>query len=159
MIPSHFAVAPSEPSSSASLFHDPWKRVQDLTMDGSEPIISNDRAKDVSQLHNQGLAARRSSTEESNSLLADKEKNRVKHQRGQSQKTMLSKALQKANTAVLLDNAANFEGAMDAYNDACYLLQLVMLRSNGGEDEKLKLQEIVRFPRREFRLFECLLTD
>ncbi|KAF7594279.1 hypothetical protein BBP40_009679 [Aspergillus hancockii] len=55
---------------------------------------------------------------------------------------MLSKALQKANTAVLLDNAANFEGAMEAYNDACQLLQLVMLRSSGGEDEKSKLQEI-----------------
>ncbi|PYH41883.1 uncharacterized protein BP01DRAFT_386021 [Aspergillus saccharolyticus JOP 1030-1] len=55
---------------------------------------------------------------------------------------MLSKALQKANTAVLLDNAANFEGAMEAYNDACQLLQLVMDRSDGGEDEKLKLREI-----------------
>ncbi|KAI2996390.1 hypothetical protein CBS147346_9322 [Aspergillus niger] len=55
---------------------------------------------------------------------------------------MLSKALQKANTAVLLDNAANFEGAMEAYNDACQLLHLVMLRSDGGEDEKQKLQEI-----------------
>ncbi|GKZ51347.1 hypothetical protein AbraIFM66951_005494, partial [Aspergillus brasiliensis] len=55
---------------------------------------------------------------------------------------MLSKALQKANTAVLLDNAANFEGAMDAYNDACQLLHLVMLRSDGGEDERQKLQEI-----------------
>jgi len=66
-----------------------------------------------------------------------------KRRQGPSQKAMLSKALQKANTAVLLDNAANFEGAMEAYNDACQLLQLVMLRSNGGEDEKLKLQEIV----------------
>ncbi|CBF70808.1 uncharacterized protein ANIA_05807 [Aspergillus nidulans FGSC A4] len=65
-----------------------------------------------------------------------------KRRQGPSQKAMLSKALQKANTAVLLDNAANFEGAMEAYNDACQLLQLVMLRSNGGEDEKLKLQEI-----------------
>ncbi|KAL1999148.1 hypothetical protein VTN02DRAFT_4963 [Thermoascus thermophilus] len=55
---------------------------------------------------------------------------------------MLSKALQKANTAVLLDNAANFEGAIEAYSDACQLLQLVMHRSNGSEDEKLKLQEI-----------------
>ncbi|KAJ6052030.1 hypothetical protein N7499_011415 [Penicillium canescens] len=63
-------------------------------------------------------------------------------QHGQTQKAMLSKALQKANTAVLLDNAANFEGAMDAYSDACNLLQLVMLRSNGGDEEKLKLQEI-----------------
>lgn len=66
-----------------------------------------------------------------------------RRRRGHSQKAMLSKALQKANTAVLLDNAANFEGAMDAYSDACQLLQLVMLRSNGGKDEKLKLQEIV----------------
>ncbi|PLB47014.1 hypothetical protein P170DRAFT_363268 [Aspergillus steynii IBT 23096] len=65
-----------------------------------------------------------------------------RRRRGHSQKAMLSKALQKANTAVLLDNAANFEGAMDAYSDACQLLQLVMLRSNGGKDEKLKLQEI-----------------
>ncbi|KAJ6134316.1 hypothetical protein N7523_000638 [Penicillium sp. IBT 18751x] len=63
-------------------------------------------------------------------------------QHGQTQKAMLSKALQKANTAVLLDNAANFEGAMEAYTDACQLLQLVMLRSNGGDEEKLKLQEI-----------------
>jgi hypothetical protein len=67
-------------------------------------------------------------------------------QHGQTQKAMLSKALQKANTAVLLDNAANFEGAMEAYTDACQLLQLVMLRSNGGDEEKLKLQEIVRTP-------------
>ncbi|KAJ5352482.1 hypothetical protein N7452_001456 [Penicillium brevicompactum] len=63
-------------------------------------------------------------------------------QHGQSQKAMLSKALQKANTAVLLDNAANFEGAMEAYSDACNLLQLVMMRSNGGDEEKHKLQEI-----------------
>lgn len=66
-----------------------------------------------------------------------------KRRQGPSQKAMLSKALQKANTAVLLDNAANFEGAMEAYNDACQLLQLVMIRSNGGEEEKVKLQEIV----------------
>ncbi|KAJ5788106.1 hypothetical protein N7457_003096 [Penicillium paradoxum] len=63
-------------------------------------------------------------------------------QHGLTQKAMLSKALQKANTAVLLDNAANFEGAMEAYTDACNLLQLVMLRSNGGDEEKFKLQEI-----------------
>lgn len=63
----------------------------------------------------------------------------------QTQKAMLSKALQKANTAVLLDNAANFEGAMEAYTEACQLLQLVMLRSSGGDEEKLKLQEIVCF--------------
>lgn len=66
-----------------------------------------------------------------------------RRQRGSTQKAMLSKALQKANTAVLLDNAANFEGAIDAYQDACELLQQVMLRSNGGDVEKYKLLEIV----------------
>ncbi len=59
-----------------------------------------------------------------------------------SQKAMLSKALQKANHAVLLDNAQNFEGAMKAYGDACALLQKVMLRSSGDEDRK-KLEAVV----------------
>jgi hypothetical protein len=59
-----------------------------------------------------------------------------------SQKAMLSKALQKANTAVLLDNAQNFEGAMQAYSEACALLQQVMLRSSGDEDRR-KLEAIV----------------
>ena len=59
-----------------------------------------------------------------------------------SQKAMLSKALQKANHAVLLDNAQNFEGAMGAYADACALLQQVMQRSSGDEDRK-KLEAVV----------------
>ncbi|CZS88059.1 uncharacterized protein RCO7_01029 [Rhynchosporium graminicola] len=58
-----------------------------------------------------------------------------------SQKAMLSKALQKANTAVLLDNAQNFEGAMQAYFEACALLQQVMLRSS-GDDDRRKLEAI-----------------
>ncbi|KAJ9626380.1 hypothetical protein H2203_004012 [Taxawa tesnikishii (nom. ined.)] len=49
---------------------------------------------------------------------------------------MLSKALEKANTAVLLDNAMNYEGALDAYWDACRLLQLVMERTAGYEDKR-----------------------
>lgn len=69
-------------------------------------------------------------------------KERVKRRRTPSQKTMLSKALQKANTAVLLDNAQNFEGAVEAYADACQLLQQVMLRS-AGDDDKKKLEAIV----------------
>ena len=63
-----------------------------------------------------------------------------------SQKAMLSKALQKANTAVLLDNAQNFEGAMQAYSEACALLQQVMLRSSGDEDKR-KLEAIVSIGR------------
>lgn len=55
---------------------------------------------------------------------------------------MLSRALQKANTAVLLDNASNFEGAIEAYSDACSLLQQVMIRSS-GEDDRRKLEAIV----------------
>jgi hypothetical protein len=51
--------------------------------------------------------------------------------------------LQKANTAVLLDHAQNFEGAMEAYGDACKLLQQVMVRSSGEEDKR-KLEAIVR---------------
>ncbi|EDN94723.1 hypothetical protein SS1G_10597 [Sclerotinia sclerotiorum 1980 UF-70] len=54
---------------------------------------------------------------------------------------MLSKALQKANTAVLLDNAQNYEGAMQAYSEACNLLQQVMSRSSGDEDRR-KLEAI-----------------
>jgi hypothetical protein len=55
---------------------------------------------------------------------------------------MLSRALQKANAAVLLDNAQNFDGAMQAYSEACSLLQQVMLRST-GDDDKRKLEAIV----------------
>ncbi|CCU77877.1 hypothetical protein BGHDH14_bgh04850 [Blumeria hordei DH14] len=58
-----------------------------------------------------------------------------------SQKLMLSKALQKANSAVLLDNAQNFEGAMQAYSEACGLLNHVMSRSSGNEDRR-KLEAI-----------------
>ena len=68
---------------------------------------------------------------------------RERRPRGSSQKTVLSRALQKANTAVLLDNAMNYEGAIEAYMDACGLLQQVMMRTSGGE-ERQKLQEIVR---------------
>ena len=56
---------------------------------------------------------------------------------------MLAKALEQANTAVLLDNAQNFEGAVDAYGDACSLLQQVMIRSAGAEDRQ-KLDAVVR---------------
>lgn len=59
-----------------------------------------------------------------------------------SQKAMLSKALQKANTAVQLDNAQNFEGARTAYYEACDLLQQVLDRTPGDEDKK-KLEAIV----------------
>ncbi|KAH3953835.1 hypothetical protein HBI24_123400 [Parastagonospora nodorum] len=61
---------------------------------------------------------------------------RSREKRERDKKTMLSRALQKANTAVLLDNAQNFEGAMEAYEDACKLLQQVMIRSSQEEDRR-----------------------
>lgn len=66
-----------------------------------------------------------------------------RERRERDKKTMLSRALQKANTAVLLDNAQNFEGAMEAYSDACSLLEQVMIRTSGEEDRR-KLESIVR---------------
>jgi hypothetical protein len=62
--------------------------------------------------------------------------------REQDKKTMLSRALEKAHTAVLLDNAQNFEGAIEAYREACNLLQQVLVRSS-GEDDRKKLDAIV----------------
>jgi hypothetical protein len=55
---------------------------------------------------------------------------------------MLSRALEKANTAVQLDNAQNIEGARLAYLEACGLLQQVLQRTAGKEDRD-KLEAIV----------------
>lgn len=60
-----------------------------------------------------------------------------------SQKAMLSKALQKANIAVKLDNAHNYEAARVSYLEACELLQQVLVRTVGSEDRE-KLEAIVR---------------
>lgn len=67
---------------------------------------------------------------------------RVQKRKAPSQKAMLSKALQKAHHAVTLDQHSNFEGAMHAYQDACALLQKVMIRSSGIEDRQ-KLDAVV----------------
>lgn len=72
-------------------------------------------------------------------------KAKTREHRSPSQKAMLSSALQKANTAVTLDNAENYEGAMVAYGDACALLEQVMRRA-GGEEDRRKLQAIVSLP-------------
>jgi hypothetical protein len=62
-----------------------------------------------------------------------------------SQKAMLSRALQQANTAVQLDNAQDFEGARQAYIEACGLLQQVLQRTSADEDKR-KLEAIVSCP-------------
>ncbi|KAK0707751.1 hypothetical protein B0H67DRAFT_321738 [Lasiosphaeris hirsuta] len=58
-----------------------------------------------------------------------------------SQRAMLSRALQKANTAVQLDNAQNVEGARRAYSEACSLLQQVLQRT-AAEEDRNKLDAI-----------------
>ncbi|KAL2753945.1 hypothetical protein ACRALDRAFT_1081190 [Sodiomyces alcalophilus JCM 7366] len=67
-----------------------------------------------------------------------KTKDRV---RPPSQKTMVSRALQRAKTAVQLDNAQNFEGARESYAEACELLAQVLART-ATEEDKEKLEGI-----------------
>ncbi|KAF2809496.1 kinase-like protein [Mytilinidion resinicola] len=59
----------------------------------------------------------------------------------QWKKGQLSRALAKANTAVLLDNAQNFEGALEAYDEACGLLKQIMISSSVDENRR-KLEAI-----------------
>ena len=67
---------------------------------------------------------------------------RAQKRRAPSQKALLSKALAKANHAVVLDGKQNVEGAILAYGDACNLLRQVMVRSS-GEDDRRKLEAVV----------------
>ena len=55
---------------------------------------------------------------------------------------MLSEALIKANAAVQLDNAHDFDEARLAYWEACHLLTDVLRRTSAEEDRK-KLEAIV----------------
>lgn len=81
---------------------------------------------------------------------------RNRQHRSPSQRAMLSSALQKANTAVLLDNAGNIEGAMGAYRDACTLLQQAMSRAELDED-RAQLQSIVCISRYTIE-YPCYIT-
>ncbi|BCS02442.1 uncharacterized protein AKAW2_60706S [Aspergillus luchuensis] len=125
-----------------NLFQDPWVKENGSGPDSPRGKSSVVPTRPVLEAHSPRESGPNAPAEEGPRLISEGDRSQEKRKRGQSQKAMLSKALQKANTAVLLDNAANFEGAMEAYNDACQLLHLVMLRSDGGEDEKQKLQEI-----------------
>jgi hypothetical protein len=78
----------------------------------------------------------RSGTAMSNTSSIGERRPRIGEKTERGKKAMLSKALQKANTAVLLDNAQNFKAASEAYSDACRLLQQVMDRSSGAEDKR-----------------------
>ncbi len=86
-----------------------------------------------------------SGTTEGESSASDHHRARIERpqkRKAPSQKAMLSKALQKAHHAVTLDQHSNYEGAMHAYQEACSLLQKVMIRSSGVED-RLKLDAVV----------------
>lgn len=69
---------------------------------------------------------------------------RLRGDKPPSQKAMLSRALQKANAAVKLDNAQNFTGARSAYTEACHLLEQVLQRTTAQDDQR-KLEAIVSF--------------
>ncbi|RDA95640.1 hypothetical protein CP533_1194 [Ophiocordyceps camponoti-saundersi (nom. inval.)] len=64
--------------------------------------------------------------------------------KGSSTKTkdVLSRALEKANVAVELDRAQNFEAARPAYLEACKFLRHVLQKTSGDEDKR-KLEQIV----------------
>lgn len=84
----------------------------------------------------------RSRSQNANGSTDSTKSNNDRSSKPPSQKAMLSRALQKANTAVQLDNAGNIEGAREAYAEACGLLQQVLLKTPGEEDKR-KLEAIV----------------
>lgn len=84
--------------------------------------------------------SRSSNTKSSIDSTAPRDRDRGKQP---SQKAMLSKALAKANTAVQLDNAQDYQSARQSYGEACDLLQHVLARTTGEEDKK-KLEAIRR---------------
>ncbi|KAK2043202.1 MIT domain-containing protein [Colletotrichum somersetense] len=104
--------------------------------------MSSDHNGEASQMRghsrNRSQTAAKGSTDTTGSL-----RGRERGNRPPSQKAMLSRALQKANTAVQLDNAQNFEGARNAYAEACDLLHQVLARTSTDEDRR-KLEAIRR---------------
>ncbi|KAJ5638441.1 hypothetical protein N7528_000831 [Penicillium herquei] len=130
---------------SSEMFSTGSKSALDLSPTASSHTLqgfSSQKPHEHEQRHTSSHGSQ--SSEEEASLENEGEEENRQHRK--TQKATLAKALEKANSAVLLDNAANFEGAMQAYIDACQLLQLVIIRSRGGEEEKAKLQEIVGSP-------------
>lgn len=118
------------------------------SLDRLEPAyIAAQAAPDMTMPYTQNREARghsrtRSSGANGVAESGARSRDREKPGRPPSQKAMLSKALQKANTAVQLDNAQNIEGARRAYSEACALLQQVLQRTSAEEDRN-KLEAIV----------------
>lgn len=140
--PRHPAQSPGSESSRPSASVDP--AVSLFSARGSSRVKHSERYQVSKRRHsrNRDEAGRGSAgTEGESSASSARSLARPHKRKAPSQKAMLSKALQKANHAVLLDNAQNFEGAMEAYGDACALLQQVMERSSTDEDRR-KLEDV-----------------
>ncbi|WQF89111.1 Putative MIT domain-containing protein [Colletotrichum destructivum] len=103
--------------------------------------MSSDRSGEASLMR--GHSRNRSQTAKGSTDTTGSTRGRDRGNRPPSQKAMLSRALQKANTAVQLDNAQNFEGARQAYAEACDLLHQVLARTSTDEDKR-KLEAIRR---------------
>lgn len=141
--PRHPARSPGSDFSRASGSADP--AVSLYSARGSSRLSHSERYPLSQHRHsrNRDEAGRGSAgTEGESSTSSARSLTRPHKRKAASQKAMLSKALQKAKHAVLLDNAQNFEGAMDAYGDACALLKQVMARSSTDEDRR-KLEAVV----------------
>lgn len=130
-----------------------------ITHDSTMPYTHNGQSRGHSRSRSNGAKGSADTTMSSRSRDKDRDKDRDRERQGKppSQKAMLSKALQKANTAVQLDNAQNFEGARRAYAEACALLQQVLLRTSGEEDRR-KLEAIVSHPPLSFLARRTPLT-
>jgi hypothetical protein len=121
------------------------------TLDRAEPSMSHaaTAGPGINMPYTQSREARghsRSRSAGANGVVVEpssRHRERDRAGRPPSQRAMLSRALEKANTAVQLDNAQNVEGARLAYLEACGLLQQVLQRTAGKEDRD-KLEAIVR---------------
>ncbi|KAK0701415.1 hypothetical protein B0T21DRAFT_114938 [Apiosordaria backusii] len=102
------------------------------------PFTQNGESRGHSRNRSTGAKGSVDTNGSSRSWEKEREKERERERLGKppSQKAMLSKALQKANTAVQLDNVQNFEAARRAYAEACTVLQQVLMRTSGDEDRR-----------------------
>ena len=122
-----------------------WQQELAVDMSGRRRSISSSNARQTHESYRNYDTEAGSDRQKMSENDGTESAPRGKDRREQDKKTMLSKALQKAHTAVLLDNAHNFEGAIEAYDDACRLLGQVLIRS-AGEDDRRKLDAIVGPP-------------
>ena len=115
--------------------------IQYVTASQQRPRQIDDVAEEkklpkVLQESNSSSNVRQITSPEVSSMTQNPEAKRSRGHRSPTQKTMLSRALAKANNAVLLDNSSNIDGAIEAYAEACDLLQQVMMRSSDNDDRK-----------------------